>query len=83
MDEVPFGEADDDDGPGVWIIEERAPLRERKIFVDYDERAMIAEYLEASYVGDREKSWEAHDGGRPGDGAGQAAYGRRPVTGGP
>jgi hypothetical protein len=51
MDEVPFGEVDDDDdGPGVWIIEERPPLREGKIFVDYDERATIAEYLEAAYV---------------------------------
>jgi hypothetical protein len=32
---------DDDDGPGVRIIEERPPLREEKIFVDFDERATI------------------------------------------
>jgi len=50
MEESPFGEVDDDDGPGVWIIEERPPLREGKIFVDYDERATIAGHLEAAYV---------------------------------
>ncbi|MDQ6797494.1 MAG: hypothetical protein M3011_05625 [Actinomycetota bacterium] len=39
-----------DDGPRVWIIEERPALREGKVFVDYDERATIAENLEAAYV---------------------------------
>lgn len=50
MEEFPFGEVDDDDGPGVWIIEERPPLQEGKIFVGYGERATIAENFEAAYV---------------------------------
>lgn len=45
----PFDE-EEHDGPRVWIIEERPPLREGKVFVDYDERATIAENLEAAYV---------------------------------
>jgi hypothetical protein len=50
--ESPLDGADneDDDDPGVWIVEERPPLREGKIFVDFDERATIAESLEAAYV---------------------------------
>jgi hypothetical protein len=40
----------EDDGPRVWIIEERPPLREGKVFVDYDERATIADNLEAAYM---------------------------------
>jgi len=50
MEESPFGEVDDDDGPCVWIIEERPPLQEGKIFVDYGERAAIAEHLIAAHV---------------------------------
>jgi hypothetical protein len=34
----------------VWIVEDRPALREGKVFVDYDERARIAENLEAAYV---------------------------------
>lgn len=49
MQDVPF-DAEDDDGPRVWIVEERPPLREGKIFVDYGERATIGENLEAAYV---------------------------------
>lgn len=49
MQDPPF-EAEDDVGPRVWIVEERPPLREGKIFVDYGERATIAENLEAAYV---------------------------------
>jgi len=41
---------DDGDGPAVTIIEERPPLREGKVFVDYGERAAISENLEAAYV---------------------------------
>jgi len=48
MEESPFGEVDDDDGPGVWITEERPPLREGKIFVDNGERTAIGEHLEAA-----------------------------------
>jgi len=50
MEESAFGEVDDDDGPGVWMIEERPPLQVGKIFVDYSERATIGEHLEAPYV---------------------------------
>ena len=49
MPDPPFDEVQDD-GPRVWIIEERPPLREGKVFVDDDERATIAENLEAAYV---------------------------------
>lgn len=49
MPDPPFDEVQDD-GPRVWIIEERPPLRECKVFVDDDERATIAENLEAAYV---------------------------------
>lgn len=49
MPDSPFDEVDDD-GPGVWIIEERPPVREGKVFVDYDERAAIAENLETAWV---------------------------------
>ena len=49
MLDFPFDEVDDD-GPGVWIMEERPPLREGKVFVDYDERSQIAEYLETAWV---------------------------------
>ena len=41
---------DDDDGPVVRIVEERPPLREGKVFVDYGERATIGANLEAAYV---------------------------------
>jgi hypothetical protein len=34
----------------VTIIEERPPLREGKVFVDYGERAAISENLEAAYI---------------------------------
>jgi len=50
MPDPSFDKADDEDGPGIQIIEERPPLREGKIFVDYDERATIADNLEAAYV---------------------------------
>jgi hypothetical protein len=40
----------DDDGPVLRIVEERRPLRQGKIFVDYDERATIGESLEAAYL---------------------------------
>lgn len=50
MQDFPFDAAEADDGPRVWIVEERPPLREGKIFVDYGERATIAENLEAAYV---------------------------------
>ena len=36
--------------PGVTLVSERPPLREGKVFVDYDERAIIVENLEAAYV---------------------------------
>jgi hypothetical protein len=49
MPNLPFDEVEDD-GPGVRIVEERPPLREGKVFVDYDERATIAENLEVAYV---------------------------------
>lgn len=41
---------DDDDGPVVRIVEERPPLREGEVFVDYGERATIGANLEAAYV---------------------------------
>lgn len=41
---------DEDDAQERWIIEERPPLREGKVFVDYDERAIIGDNLEAAYV---------------------------------
>lgn len=50
MEHCGFDEGDEDDGPGVSIVCERPPLREGKVFVDYDERATIAENLEAAYV---------------------------------
>jgi hypothetical protein len=40
----------DDDGPVLRIVEERRPVRQGKIFVDYDERATIGESLEAAYL---------------------------------
>jgi hypothetical protein len=43
-------EEDDGDGPAVTIIEERPPLREGMVFVDYGERAAISENLEAACV---------------------------------
>jgi len=43
-------ESKEDDGPGLGIVEDRPPLREGKVFIDYDERATIAENLEAAYV---------------------------------
>jgi hypothetical protein len=54
-DELLFDDDHDDyeqdgDGPAVTIIEERPPLREGKVFVDYGERAAISESLEAAYV---------------------------------
>lgn len=36
--------------PQVSIVEQRPPLREGKVFVDYDARATISENLEAAYV---------------------------------
>ncbi len=41
---------EDDDGPRVWIVEERPPLREGKVFVDADQRARIADSLEEAYT---------------------------------
>jgi hypothetical protein len=51
-DELLFGDVDvdEDDGPAVRIVEERPPLREGKVFVDYGERVTISENLEAAYV---------------------------------
>jgi hypothetical protein len=51
-DELLFGDVDvdEDDGPAVRIVEERPPLREGKVFLDYGERATISENLEAAYV---------------------------------
>jgi hypothetical protein len=40
----------DDEGPGVSIVWERPPLKEGKVFVDYDERARIGESLEMAYA---------------------------------
>ncbi len=50
MERHAASERDEDDGPAVGIAEERPPLREGKIFVDYGERATIARNLEAAYV---------------------------------
>ena len=51
MPEFSSDEGDKDEGPGVWIVKkERPPLRQGKVFVDYDERATITESLEAAYV---------------------------------
>ncbi len=50
MEHRAFDEGDEDDAPGESIVWERPPLREGKVFVDYDERATIAENLEAAYV---------------------------------
>ena len=41
---------EEDEGPAVWIVEDRPPLREGKVFVASDERATIAENLEAAYA---------------------------------
>ena len=41
---------DDDDRLAVRIVEERPPLREGKVYLDYGERATISENLEAAYV---------------------------------
>ncbi len=51
-DELLLGDVDvdEDDGPAVRIVEERPPLREGKVFLDYGERATISENLEAAYV---------------------------------
>lgn len=49
-DDLLFGDVDEDDGPVVRIVEERPPLREGKVFVDYGDRAMISDNLEAAYV---------------------------------
>ncbi len=46
----PFDDEDGEDEPRVWIIEERPPLRDGKVFVDFDERATIGDSLEAAYV---------------------------------
>lgn len=46
----PFHDNDEDDAPRVWIVEERPPLREGKVFVDADQRARIAESLEDAYT---------------------------------
>ena len=45
----PFDD-EDVESPGVGIVEERPPLREGRVFVDYCERATIRENLEAAYV---------------------------------
>ena len=50
MPDLSFDEAEDQEGPGIQIIEDRPPLREGKMFVDYDERAAIAANLEVAYV---------------------------------
>lgn len=39
-----------DDAPRVWIVEERPPLREGKVYVDADQRARIGDDLEAAYT---------------------------------
>jgi hypothetical protein len=44
------GHEDDDDRLAVRIVEERPPLREGKVYLDYGERATISENLEAAYV---------------------------------
>jgi len=49
-DDLLFGDVDEDDGPVVRIVEERPPLREGKVFVDYGHRATISDNLEAAYV---------------------------------
>ena len=41
MENLPFDEVDDDDGPGVWIVEDRPALREGMIFVDYSARRVM------------------------------------------
>lgn len=46
----PLPEHDDEDGPRVWIVEERPPLREGKIFVDADQRDRITQSLEEAYT---------------------------------
>ena len=48
MPEFSVDESGEDEGPGVGIVEDRPPLREGRVFVDYDERATIAENLEAA-----------------------------------
>ena len=50
MTEFSSDESEQDEGPRMWIVEDRPPLREGKVFVGYDERATIAENLEAAYV---------------------------------
>ena len=50
MLEFSSDESEQDEGPRVWIVEDRPPLREGKVFVNY-ERATIAENLGAAYVG--------------------------------
>lgn len=51
-DELLFGDVDvdEDNGPAVRIVEERPPLREGKVFLDYSERVTISENLEVAYV---------------------------------
>jgi hypothetical protein len=51
-DDLVFDEdhEDDDDRLAVGIVEERPPLREGKVYLDYGERATISENLEAAYV---------------------------------
>lgn len=50
MPEFSVDGSGEDEGPDVGIVEDRPPVREGKVFVDYDERATIAENLEAAYV---------------------------------
>ena len=47
-------DGEQEDAPVVRIIEERPPLREGKIFVDFEERATIAESLATAYMGSEE-----------------------------
>ena len=49
-DDLLFSDVEEDSDPVVRIVEERPPLREGKVFLDYGERAMISENLEAAYV---------------------------------
>lgn len=40
----------DEDARRVWIVEERPPVREGKVFVDDGQRAAIADNLETAYT---------------------------------
>jgi hypothetical protein len=50
MPEFSVDGREEDEGPAVWIVEDRPPLWEGKVFVASDERATIAENLEAAHA---------------------------------